>query len=155
MNNPPSSVPKFEILEASWRDLGGVRRIEQECFGSDAWPLLDILAALSLPGNVRLKAVVGNELAGFVGGEIKGSERIGWITTIGVANAYRRMGIGAAILAACEKQLATHKMRLCVRQSNISALFMYWKFGYHQVNVWKNYYLGNEDALVFEKEVIQ
>ena len=142
----------FSIIEATWRDLGGVRRLEQECFGSDAWPLLEILAALSLPGNVHLKAMVDNEIAGFVGGEIKGSERTGWITTIGVAAAYRRIGIGAALLRAGEDKLGTQKIRLCVRQSNLSALFMYWKTGYHQVDVWRNYYTGNEDALVLERD---
>ncbi len=142
----------FDIEEASWRDLGGVRRVEQECFGDDAWPLLDILAVLTLPGVVRLKATVGIEIAGFVGGEIKGSERIGWITTIGVMSAYRRRGIAAAMLAAAEARLATRKVRLCVRQSNLEALFLYWKFGYHQVDVWKRYYRGGEDALVMEKE---
>jgi ribosomal protein S18 acetylase RimI-like enzyme len=151
----PPHVAKqpFEIVEATWRDLGGVRRIEQECFGRDAWPLLEILAALSFPGSMHLKAVVGSEIAGFVGGEIKGSDKIGWINTIGVGSAYRRMGIGAALLKAGEDKLGTHKLRLCVRQSNLAALFMYWKTGYHQVDVWKNYYLGNEDALVLEKEV--
>ena len=144
----------FDIQEASWRDLGGVRRVEQECFGDDAWPLLDILAVLTLPGVVRLKATVDNDIAGFVGGEIKGSEHIGWITTIGVMNAFRRRGIAAALLAASETRLATHKIRLCVRQSNLEALFLYWKFGYHQVDVWKRYYRGGEDALVMEKEIV-
>ncbi len=144
----------FDIQEASWRDLGGVRRVEQECFGDDAWPLLDILAVLTLPGVVRLKATVGLEIAGFVGGEIKGSEHIGWITTIGVMNAFRRRGIAAALLSASETRLATHKIRLCVRQSNLEAMFLYWKFGYHQVDVWKRYYRGGEDALVMEKEIV-
>jgi ribosomal-protein-alanine N-acetyltransferase len=142
---------EFKILEATWRDLNGVRRIEQECFGSEAWPLLDILAVLSLPGSVRLKATAGPEVVGFAGGEIKGGERIGWVTTLGVLNAYRRNGIAAALLEATEKALGTRKVRLCVRQSNLSALFLYWKFGYHQVDTWKRYYQGGEDALVLER----
>ncbi len=130
-----------------------MRRIEQECFGSEAWPLLDILAVLSMPGMVRIKAVVGAEIVGFSGGEVKGGERIGWVTTIGVRNDFRRHGIASALLEATEKALGTRKIRLCVRQSNLSALFMYWKYGYHQVDTWKRYYLGGEDALVLEKEV--
>jgi ribosomal protein S18 acetylase RimI-like enzyme len=144
---------EYQIIEATWRDLGGVRHIEQECFGSEAWPLLDILAVLSLPGSVRLKAMVGSEIVGFAGGEIKGSERIGWVTTIGVLNEYRRNGIAAALLEATEKALGTQKVRLCVRQSNLSALFLYWKFGYHQVDTWKRYYQGGEDALVLERVI--
>ena len=142
---------KFDIVEASWRDLGGVRRVEAECFGSDAWPLLDILAVLTLPGVARIKATVGAEIVGFAAGEIRGGERMGWITTIGVVPAFRRRGIAAALLSKCELKLATSKVRLCVRQSNLEALFLYWKFGYHQVDVWKHYYRGGEDALVMEK----
>ena len=147
-------------MPAGWRDLGPVRRIEQECFGDDAWPLLDILAVLSLPGVVRLKAVVqadgkitegAEEIAGFIAGEIKGAERIGWVNTIGVIQAYRRRGIAAALLRACEMQLGTSRVRLCVRQSNLGALLLYWNTGYHQVDVWKRYYQGGEDALVLEK----
>ena len=150
----------FHILPAGWRDLGPVRKIEQECFGAEAWPLLDILAVLSLPGVVRLKAVIHpddgspdapEELAGFVAGEIKGAEHTGWINTIGVARAYRRQRIGAALLQTCEQQLGTPRVRLCVRQSNLGALSLYWGLGYHQVDVWKRYYQGGEDALVLER----
>jgi ribosomal protein S18 acetylase RimI-like enzyme len=150
----------YQILPAGWRDLGPVRRVEQECFGADAWPLLDILAVLSLPGVVRIKAVVRvekraggmeEEIAGFIAGEIKGPEKIGWVTTVGVTQAYRRRGIGAALLAACEQQLGAARVRLCVRQSNLNALMVYWQTGYHQVDVWKRYYSGGEDALVMEK----
>ncbi len=141
----------YDIVDASWRDLGGVRQVEAECFGSDAWPLLDILAVLTLPGVVRLKATVGAQIVGFAAGEIKGGERMGWITTIGVVRDYRRRGIAAALLSKCELRLATSKVRLCVRQSNLDALFLYWKYGYHQVDVWKRYYRGGEDALVMEK----
>ncbi len=149
-------------MPAGWRDLGPVRRIEQECFGDDAWPLLDILAVLTLPGVVRLKAVFpangsppeGAEVvAGFVAGEIKGAERTGWINTIGVSQAYRRQGIALAMLRACEQQLGTGRVRLCVRQSNLGALLLYWNTGYHQVDVWKRYYQGGEDALVLEKTI--
>ncbi len=143
----------YDIVDASWRDLGGVRQVEAECFGSDAWPLLDILAVLTLPGVVRFKATVGPEIVGFAAGEIRGGERMGWITTIGVVPAYRRRGIAAGLLSKSELKLATPRVRLCVRQSNLEALFLYWKFGYHQVDVWKHYYRGGEDALVMEKEL--
>ncbi len=141
----------YDIVDATWRDLGGVRQVEAVCFGSDAWPLLDILAVLTLPGVIRFKATAGSEIVGFAAGEIKGGERMGWITIIGVVPAFRRRGIAAALLSKCELKLATSKIRLCVRQSNLEALAMYWKFGYHQVDVWKRYYRGGEDALVMEK----
>ncbi len=130
-----------------------MRRLEQECFGSEAWMLLDILAVLSLPGIVRLKALSGETLAGFIAGEVKGAERTGWVTTVGVAPAFRRRGLGNTLMAECERQLGTERIRLCVRPSNLAALTLYWSTGYYQVDIWKNYYQGGEDALVLEKKM--
>ena len=92
----------FSIITATWRDLGELRQLERDCFGKDAWPLLDLIGALTLPGSVRLKVVVVGKMVGFVGGDPRPQEKIGWITTLGVAPAYRCNGIAAALLAACE-----------------------------------------------------
>ena len=138
------------ILPSGWRDLRQVVRVERECFGADAWPALDILAVLAFPGVVRLKAVDAGEIVGFAAGEER--DGAGWITTIGVLSAYRRHGLGRALLAACEDRLKHQRIRLCVRTGNLAAQKLYLDTGYVQVDVWKRYYTGGEDALVLEKE---
>ena len=65
----PESYNLFEIVPASWRDLQAVRGLEKVCFPEDGWPLLDLIASLSLPNVVRLKAVVDAQMAGFVAGD--------------------------------------------------------------------------------------
>ena len=55
----------MEIQSASLRDLGALRRLEQACFGKDAWPLLDLIAVLSWPEVIKLKAVEDGEMIGF------------------------------------------------------------------------------------------
>ena len=65
--------------------------------------------------------------------------------------AYRRMGIAQALLQACEARLSAPLIRLCVRRSNLPAIRLYEKYGYHQVDIWRAYYNGGEDALVLEK----
>ena len=47
----------MEILPASLRDLGALRTLEHACFGRDAWSLLDLMAVLTFPDVIRLKAV--------------------------------------------------------------------------------------------------
>ena len=58
----------MEIQTASLLDLGALRRLERACFEKDAWPLLDLVAVLTWPEVVRLKAVDSGEMIGFVAG---------------------------------------------------------------------------------------
>lgn len=141
----------FHIDTASWRDLNGLRQLERACFAEDAWPLLDLLAVLTFPATVRLKATVGEQLAGFIAGDVRTSDGIGWITTLGVLPEYRRKGIARALLTACEGMISQPRLRLSVRRSNTAAQLLYRQAGYTQVDVWHNYYAGGEDALVLEK----
>ncbi len=141
----------YQIDTASWRDLNSLRQLERACFGQDAWPLLDLIAVLTFPATVRLKATVGEQLAGFIAGDIHTGNSVGWITTLGVLPEYRRQGIARALLAACEALIVTPRLRLSVRRSNFAAQELYRQAGYTQVDVWRNYYVGGEDALVLEK----
>ena len=142
----------FEIKRARWQDLNDLRRLEETCFGEDAWPLWDLIAVLTMPKIVRLKAVVeGDKMAGFIAGDPHPRDGIGWIATLGVLPEYRRLGIAAALLEQCEQELNLPNVRLSVRRSNEPALALYRKFGYQMVDVWRAYYHSGEDALVLEK----
>ena len=90
MINSPVS-PAYQILPASWRDLGALRHLEKVCFPKDAWPLLDLIGVLSLNNVVRFKAVREHQMIGFVAGEKK-SSALGWIATIAVLPKFRRQG---------------------------------------------------------------
>jgi ribosomal protein S18 acetylase RimI-like enzyme len=144
----------YTIESASLRDLGDLRRLEHECFNKDAWPILDLIGVLTFPGIVRLRAVVDGKMVGFVAGDPKVGQQVGWITTIGVSGAYRRNGIGYALLGACEIGMGMPTVRLCVRKSNVAAQQMYQKAGYHSAGVWERYYEGGEDALVLQKHLL-
>ena len=108
---------------------------------------------LTLPNVVRLKALVGEQMVGFVAGDIRRGENVAWIATIGVMPEYRRRGIGRALLEACERRLDTSIVRLCVRQTNEAAIGLYEGLGYYQVSIWPGYYQDREDALVLEKKL--
>ncbi len=151
----PTAVPggSYSIVLANWHDLGDLRRIEKLCFPKDAWPLFDLIGILTFPNIVRLKAVSDGQMVGFVAGDIKRSERLAWIATIGVLPAYRRRGIGAALLQACEAQIDVPVIRLVVRQSNQNAIRLYERFGYAPIGKWRRYYSDGEDGAVMEKRV--
>lgn len=141
----------MEIQVASLRDLAALRRLEHACFEKDAWSLLDLMAVLTWPEVVRLKAVEDGEMVGFVAGDPRPSEGVSWIATIGVDPRYQRRGIGRALLEACESQIKLPRVKLTVRISNQGAISLYEKQGYRTVDIWRRYYSDGEDGLVMEK----
>jgi ribosomal protein S18 acetylase RimI-like enzyme len=145
------SRPAYSLSEANLKDLFGVRHLEKECFGEDAWSLLELAGVLSLPGGIRLRAVADTKVVGFIAGDRELNGKIGWVTTLGVLPKYQQKGIAAALLEACEQGLAVTSMRLCVRISNVPAITLYQHHGYKQIDIRRRYYSGGEDAFVFEK----
>jgi len=125
--------------------------MEQVCFGGDAWPFLDLLGMLMFPGLVRLKAVNHDQMVGFVGGDPRPAEGIGWVATIGVFPEYRRHGIATALLKVCEEEMKQPVIRLSVRRSNDAAAALYHREGYRLVDIWPRYYFDGEDGMVMEK----
>ncbi len=141
----------FTIQPAGLFDLNDLRRLESLCFQEDAWPVLDLVGVLTLPGIVRLKAVISGRMVGFVAGDKRDSLGIGWITTLGVDPEFRHRGVGWALLAACEEQMCLPRVRLTLRRSNQDAYRLYQAAGYTRYEVWPQYYSGGEDGIVMQK----
>ena len=140
-----------EILPANLRDLTSVRRLEKLCFPVDAWPLLDMIGALTLPHVVRYKLEEDGHLIGFVAGEVRQATKTGWIATLCIHPGYRGRGLAKELLEVCEREMNMPRYRLTVRESNKAAIELYAARGYIEVGRWKNYYKGGEDGIVMEK----
>jgi ribosomal-protein-alanine N-acetyltransferase len=143
--------PDLQIQPANLFDLSAVRQLEKVCFPVDAWPLLDLIGALSFPNIVRYKAVLDSEMVGFIAGEIRFPARIGWIATVAVHPDHRRKGIGRRMIHMVEEEMDQPRVRLTVRESNKAAINLYEQDGYIQINRWVKYYKGGEDGIVMEK----
>ena len=72
----------MEIMSASLRDLNALNKLERACFEKDAWPFLDLLAVLTFPEVVRLKAVEEGRMIGFVAGDPRPSEGFSWSNVV-------------------------------------------------------------------------
>lgn len=141
----------MDIIPASIRDLNDLRKLERICFERDAWSLFDLIAVLTFPDVVRLKAVENDRMVGFVAGDPRPSQGFAWIATIAVLPEYRRKGIGRALLHACESQLKTPRLKLSVRATNQLAINLYEQEGYQTTDIWRSYYNDGENAIVMEK----
>jgi ribosomal protein S18 acetylase RimI-like enzyme len=136
---------------ATLSDLNRLKELEKICFDKDAWPLIELIAALALPGMVRLKIDLGEKMAAFIGGDAHRTDNVGWITTVGVRPEYRRLGLATRLIDACEREMHMPLVRLSVRRSNMEAQRLYVDLGYRHIDVWKEYYEDGEDALIMEK----
>jgi ribosomal protein S18 acetylase RimI-like enzyme len=150
---PPVPGSLFTIEPATWHDANDLRNIEKVCFPKDAWPLWDLIGVLTLPNVVRLKAVIGGEMVGFIAGDIRPRKQLAWIATVGVLPEQRGRGIGSALIMACEAQLFVPCVRLSVRASNQAAVHLYQTLGYQKIGLWQAYYQDHEDAVVMEKQL--
>ena len=149
--SPLAPGSRFQIETASWRDLSALRHLEQVCFPKDYWPLWDLIGVLTMQNVVRLKAVVNGQMVGFIAGDLRRKEQVGWIATVGVLPEHRNQGIGKALIEGCEKAMGVPTIRLSVRVSNLEAINLYERMGYQRIGTWNAYYDGGEDALVMEK----
>jgi ribosomal protein S18 acetylase RimI-like enzyme len=143
----------MEIQTANIIDLGALRRLESVCFEKDAWPFLDLIAVLTWPEVIRLKAVDAGEMIGFIAGDPRSSDGVAWISTIGVDPRWQRRGVGRALLRACEAQVELPRMKLTVRISNQAAIALYEQEGYQMADLWRGYYNDGEDGLVMGKNL--
>lgn len=143
----------MQIQNAGIGDLGALRKLEQECFGADAWPFLDLIAVLTFAGVVRLKVVEDGQMIGFAAAHGPSSDGVCWIATIGISTSHRNKGFGRALLRACESRLHADRVRLSVRPTNESAIRLYEQEGYQRAEVWQHYYNDGEAALIMEKAV--
>ena len=141
----------MELQPATIRDLSALRKLEKACFEKDAWPVLDLIAVLTWPEVIRIKAVDEGMMIGFVAGEPRSSKKEFWIATIAVDPHYQRRGIGRQLLRACEQQAKLNQLKLTVRISNQAAISLYEQEGYRTMDIWKGYYVDGEDGLVMGK----
>jgi len=144
----------YTIIPATLRDLNALRELEKICFPLDAWSLFDLVAVLTFPNVIRLKAEKAGQMIGFIAGDPRPSQGFSWIATVGVLPDYRRQGIGRELLNRCEEQLSTPRVRLSVRKENVNAINLYRAEGYQTINIWKKYYKDGSDAVIMEKNRI-
>ena len=126
-----------------------VAELEKICF-ADPWSLRSLQYEAINPGAVYLIAMRGESVLGYVGMHHVADE--GHITNVAVAPAWRRKGIGRALilsLIAYARQQEMAFLTLEVRASNEAAAALYGGFGFAPAGLRKRYYKSPvEDAII-------
>ena len=149
-----SDVTPVELLVASRADLPEVVARERGCY-ADPWPAS---AFSALPDNARVFfRVTRDEVRGGITGYVVAWYVLdeGELANLAVAPAYRRQGIGTALLDATLTDAAARgvgQLYLEVRESNQSARRLYASRGFEEVSRRKGYYRTPlEDALILRR----
>lgn len=145
----------IKIEPVSVSRLGRLYEIEKQCFEEEAFSKQQLAYMLTDYSNIRLAAVVRDEIAGFVIAQVDFGRNgaFGHILTVDVAPAYRRRGIAQKLLNAVEvvfKRWDIKQLRLEVRVDNFAALSLYRKMGYEKGCILERYY-GDADGVYLKK----
>jgi ribosomal-protein-alanine N-acetyltransferase len=145
----------YTVSDATLLDMPAIWRLERACFAKDAYDLLTLLNLAFTPNVMRLRAMCDERLVGYLAGEVRRHERVGWIITIGVLPRYEGRGIGTALLSSAERAMRNmvSYAKLTVRRSNERAIKMYERCGYRWVSTVRGYYHDGEDGLIMEKNL--
>jgi len=141
------------------RDLARVQAIEAEAFGCEAWPIeafREVLAAFAHSRPPRGGLWVAEhrrtgEILGYAGVEVSALRGEMDLINIAVGRAWRRQGVGAAllrhVLAHC-RRLHVPLLWLRVRAGNREARAFYRRLGFRPRGRFAGYYQDPDEAAV-------
>lgn len=146
------------ILPAVESDLAEIMALEKECFAQDAWSEQNMHLELVSHHTHYFVARVDEQLVGFAGLSKVASSEQSDVQTVAVAPAMRGKKLGLALmqklLAEAITQNAT-EVFLEVRADNPTAIGLYQKLGFEQIDVRRAYYQPDGvDALIMRKALI-
>lgn len=128
-------------------------KIESECF-SMAWSKAQFSILPSLDYAHFFMIEYKGQAVGFAGIYVLD---VAELVNIAVLPKFRKLGLGSQLLQTCinkAKELNVSSIYLEVRQSNLSAISCYQKFGFKSIGIRKKYYSSPlEDANIMVKEI--
>lgn len=141
---------KIEKMQISHLDR--VSEIEKMCF-SHPWSRQSLESEFTNDTSVFFAATENDDVIGYIGASVVLDE--GYIFNIAVDENHRCKGVGSALvdsLVTYGKKNNLSFLTLEVRQSNISAMSLYSKFGFIKVGERKDYYSQpKENAILMTK----
>lgn len=149
----------IDIRFVSPADFEALVELEKEVFSDQAWSKSAMLADLEAIHTQYLVAFDDAQLVGYAGLSSPAGSFQADINTIAVAQSHRRQGLATKLLEQMVDvgtRSGAEQMFLDVRADNESAISLYKKFGFEQIDTRKGYYKPEGvDAYVMRKEIHQ
>ena len=133
-------------------DVDQVYRLERDLF-DDPWPRSSFLTDLNINSTAhafvlaQADVIIAYSICWYFVHELH-------IGNLAVARKHQRQGYGSLLLSNVLAEFPDSRfIYLEVRISNISAIKLYYKFGFQQLYRRKSYYRNGEDALILVKNI--
>jgi [ribosomal protein S18]-alanine N-acetyltransferase len=147
-------VTEIRLRNIRPKDLEALYLLDQVCFERDiAYTRGQLRHFLSRENASGVVAEVDGDLAGFAVGHRSGPR--GHVVTIDVASAYRRRGVGRALLRDLVRRLeesGARRVRLEVDLRNAGAIRFYESMGFQETRRLRDYYGSGLDGLEMIRE---
>lgn len=146
--------PRAIVRRATSVDLSLLVALEDATFEHDRLSARQWRTHLHSPRAVVLVAACGPALAGAAVLFFRAGSKVARLYSIATAASARGQGIGALLLAACERvarRRRCDRVRLEVRQDNLAAQRLYERHGYRRIAAVEAYYEDGADAWRYEK----
>jgi ribosomal-protein-alanine N-acetyltransferase len=142
----------LKVRSLSFTDLPQVIAIERRSFPSP-WSLGMFVIELSKPSGICLAAIQGTAIVGYV--ICARYDEAFHVMDIAVDPDHRRAGVGSALLdGVIERAGQDANYTLEVRVSNVGAIALYERYGFHGVGTRPRYYADNgEDAIIMWRAI--
>lgn len=144
----------MELRPWKYEDILTISKMEEECFPQEPWSFKMLASSFESDSFFGILAEDGGEIIGY--GGITLAADTADIDNVAVTEAYRKSGVGTAIIAELVKlarEKGAQKVFLEVRVSNSVAMELYLKSGFKGAYARTRYYSDGEDCLVMVKEL--
>lgn len=144
----------MKLRRWKYEDILRIAEMEKECFPEEPWSYQTLAGIFTAAAFCGVVAEDGGEIVGYGGITVAADSAD--VENIAVSEAYRKSGVGSAILKELCRQAkdrGAKKVFLEVRVSNYIAMKMYLKCGFVGVYARTRYYTDGEDCLVMCKNL--
>ncbi len=145
----------FKLRSYRPSDFETLHEIDQACYApAIAYSRRELRNYLRFPGADCIVAEANRRTAGFI--VTAHADAWGYIVTIDVLNAFRRLGVGSMLLAEAERRLAANgakEVALETATNNVAAIAFWQRHGYRKRGVKKAYYPDGLDAFAMRKSL--
>ena len=139
----------INIRQALFEDLDAIMKIENACFGTDAFSRHQMAYLITRSKGVFLVAGNNNEIAGYMSFIISGRHNTGRIYSIAITPSHRGAGIANILMDKTIEYANKNNLRaifLEVRTDNTAAIQLYKKKGFTMHSIKQKYYSDGAPA---------
>lgn len=139
-------------------DLDALEALEKKTFETDRLSRRSFRRWINGEHRAFLVATINAKLVGYILIILHRGTSLARLYSIAVDSDIRGRGLGRRLLIAGEKaarDAGRIDMRLEVREDNTGAIQLYESMGYHRFGEYEDYYEDHEDALRYQKRILQ